>query len=108
MALCATSGLAWVNVRVTSAAPNGCFDVEATDGTGIVARGVHRRRLRRSDQAQPVILPDNLDVDVVHKCALHQATILKKTQNPGHYRVKLATGDELDDVPRDMILATHE
>ena len=108
MVLCSTNGLMWLNVRITAEAAGNAFDVEATDGTGISARAVPRRRLRLADQTQPEYLDDGADVDAIHQGKLRPATVLHKVERPNTYALQLKDGgDRLDDVPRDAILALH-
>ena len=109
MALCTTHGLVWIDVKVTADAAGGNFDVEATDGSGICARNVPRRRLKLPDQTPPKLLQDGEPVDAIVNASLKAASVVRTADGvPNAYDLKLADGSALAHVPRDQILATHE
>ena len=107
LALCTSHGLVWIDVKVTADAAGGAFDVEATDGSGICARGVPRRRLKLPDQTPPKFLEPGAHVDAIVGGAF-KAAVVEKRLPENAYDLTVDGGAALAAVPRDQILATHE
>lgn len=103
LCLVTSAGLGWIDVAVEKVA-GGAYDVAATDGTGLAARGVPRRRLRQAGASMPA-LAAGMDVDVVRDGGLRPGTIAAVVA--GGVDVTLADGARLSAVPAHLVLALH-
>ncbi|KAJ1450877.1 CheY-like superfamily [Pelagophyceae sp. CCMP2097] len=98
------SPFTWIAVKVEVKTGADVYDVEATDGSGLCAKGVHRRRLRCALERQPVVVLPGAAVD----CAVNGAwttAVVVAGNDSGQYELRVQGQQENVLAPRSHILA---
>ena len=106
MGLVTSAGLGWLPVRVAALRPGGGVDVNGTDGSGLGAADVPRRRVRKPGQQPPSLVP-GLTVDVVKDGSLRPGTITGTSADGLTVDVQLDDRTALSAVPRCLVLGLH-